>query len=262
MTNKASKKNKASLVLKLTFLMLILVFFIKLILFSSSGYLQVQKEDVPEPIPSNICLRSEPYATQPEFERVLSLILQRFQQKNSPLYSSLKGINNCIYIQYADLGSSGAEGMFYFDSEVSSANKLVIEVDSSYAITDDITTAFLLIHELTHAQQFIDELGGARLDCVDSEVDAFYSQLLFGAAINEEESKSVISRLEKGSQNNQLNTYENLIDLSWDALQACKLAIKDTKSQEGINCYKEKLRQKIRSVIVSNPVYQEQCGLN
>lgn len=260
MTNKKPIKSNVAAVLKLALLLLIFSYFIKTILFGSEPA-TVQERQVLETESPGVCLRTEPHVKQPEFERALSLILQRLQQKNSPLYSSLKEINNCIYVQYADLSSSGAEGLFYFDSEVSSANKLIIEVDSSYAVTDDLTTAFLLVHELAHARQFSEELKGKSWDCVDSEVDAYYSQLLFGSAINQEEGESVISRLEAGSSNSQLNTYEKLLDLSWNAIQACDALKKGKSDQEHLDCYKTRLGGEIRAWIVSSPFYQKQCGL-
>ena len=197
-----------------------------------------------------------------EFGRVFSLLLQRHQQKNIPQYMQLKSIANCLEIKYSDLSETGAEGVFYFDDRVSSANRLVVEVDATYSFTDDLTTAFLLSHELSHARQYTEELQGIKTwNCVDAEVDAFYSQLIFGSLLNEEESDSVISRIEKGSRNSQLLQYEDLLDLSWDAIGACNLANKSNPTQQDLDCYKQTLYQKLRQMVTSNPYYQDQCGI-
>jgi len=202
------------------------------------------------------CIRNAPFPLAPEFDRVLSLILQRQQQKGNAYADKFKAMRNCLDIQYADLHSnSGAEGVFYFDNEVSSPNRLVIEVDRNYSFTDDITTAYLLYHELTHARQYLEVMSNEmKWGCIDSEVDAYFQQLVLGSLLNEEESSSVISRLERGSQNAQLNQYETLLNMSSDSSDQCGGVKKmDT------DCWLRKVKSQIRNMIISNPAYQEQC---
>lgn len=207
------------------------------------------------------CSRSVPYPKPAEFDRVLSLILQRQQQAQHPYANDFRQMQNCLDIQYTDLKNEhGAEGVFYFDSQVSTPNKLVLEVDSSYAVTDDITTAYLLSHELTHARQYVETVSGKKeWACIDSEVEAFYEQLVFGSLLNDEESQSVISRLEGGSQNTQLRQYEQLLDMSWDAIQTCGLGNNKTQTSADFSCWQNNVRQQIKQMIVSSPFYQEQC---
>jgi len=206
------------------------------------------------------CTRESPYPLSPEFDRVLSLLLQRYQQVNSPQYPQLSGMRNCVDIQYGDLGDDDVEGAFYFDESLSNPQRLYIEVDSKYSVVDDITTAFLLSHEMAHARQYVEvNTGKQSWSCIDSEVDAFYSQLLFGSMINEEEKNSVLARIEGGSRNTQLKQYEDLINLSYDVIVACGMDGGGTPTSSDIACYKSGLYQAIKSQIQSNPYYQKQC---
>lgn len=207
------------------------------------------------------CNRVTPYDKPAEFDRVLSLILQRQQQANHPYANDFKKMRNCLDITYTDLKQkNGAEGVFYFDSQVSTPDRLVLEVDRSYSVTDDITTAYLLSHELTHARQYLETISGKNWSCVDSEVEAFYEQLVFGSLLNEEESQSVITRLESGSQNTQLQQYEQLLDMSWNAIQACGLDKRDGKTSNDFSCWQRNVRQQLETMITSSDFYQEQCS--
>lgn len=207
------------------------------------------------------CTRTDPYSKPPEFDRAVSLILQRQKQKKHPYSQKFEEMKNCLDIQYTDLSSeNGAEGVFYFDDSVSSVNKLVLEVDRNYQFTDDITTAYLLSHELSHARQFTETVSGEKSwGCLEAEVEAFYEQLVFGSLLNEEEVQSVISRLEGGSTNTQLKQYEHLLDISWQSIQECKNTDSYGESTTDFACWQGKVRDRIEVMVRSNPFYQEQC---
>lgn len=259
MTTKPSLSDKARLILKYLVLIIIAVYSFRLMVFRTTEPTH-EPEKTETIIAQSSCGRATTYSMEPEFERALSLLLQRYQQSGSPQFNDLKNISNCLDIRYADLSSFGAEGVFYFDSSISNINQLVIEVDSRYSLTDDLTTAFLLSHELSHARQFVDEITGIRKwGCVESETDAFYSQLLFGAMLNDEEGESIITRLENGSFNSQLNQYETLLDLSWNALKTCNLLDEGTRNEKDISCYKKQLSYEITTMVTSNTFYQQQC---
>ncbi|PIX62113.1 hypothetical protein COZ45_03030, partial [Candidatus Uhrbacteria bacterium CG_4_10_14_3_um_filter_41_21] len=121
-----------------------------------------------------ICSRSEMYPMPAEFQRALSLINERYVQKNDRNANLYSKMLNCINVQFGDTISDQAEGYFIFDTQNSTVEKLDIFVDASYTNYDDLTTALLLSHELTHARQFVDEIVyGQRLSCVNKEVEAF-----------------------------------------------------------------------------------------
>ncbi|KKQ79940.1 MAG: hypothetical protein UT03_C0037G0003 [Candidatus Moranbacteria bacterium GW2011_GWD2_38_7] len=207
----------------------------------------------------DICQRNTPYQLPPEFSRSVSLILQRYQDGNDENLSTYRSIENCLDIQYGDLDEE--EGLFYFDPKYSSTDHLTIRVDSDYKYQDDLTTAFLLSHELTHAKQFVKEIvSGKKMDCVDMEAEAFFQQIKFGSYLNDEESKSVVARAEKVSnKNSQIINYSNLLDIGWDAIGGCNLHGVKVISNEQKNCYKNLLSEKLREMVRSNTYYQKQC---
>lgn len=188
------------------------------------------------------CPRTTPYPMAPEFQRALSLIGQRVSQ----VYGSgdpNKSVYNCLDIQYGDAGPN-AEGFFLFDTRFSKIDDLKIIVDSSYRRNDDLLTAILLSHEVTHAWQFADELkNGNVLSCVDKEVGAFQNEYSFVTVLNPEEKSSLISRLSNNDPNTALWGVYNLFSFTSGAQ-----TYRDTQNQ-------------IESMVKDSPYYQRQCSL-
>lgn len=216
-----------------------------------------------------ICNRTAPYDMPPEFQRALSLIIQRYSKKPDPNFETYKKMVNCVNIQYSDIHSTKetTEGYFVFDVEHSSPDQLNIYVDNTYSNYDDLTTAFLLSHELTHALQYVGEVVyDKKLSCVDKETQAFEQQLFFQSYLNEEESKSIVARAEKADNNNpQLRGFVALIDYSWEAIIEVnggrRPPVGRIYSKEETALYQKLLEDKIRNMIVTNPAYKSQCGI-
>ena len=214
-----------------------------------------------------VCSRSEMYPMPAEFQRALSLIVQRYTEKGDPDVNLYSKIINCINVQFGDTLKDKAEGFFIFDVNNSSIDKLDIYVDASYTNYDDLTTAFLLSHELTHAKQFVNEKAyGKKLSCVNQEVEAFRQQLIFQSYLNSEEGRSLTTRAEQfNNKNPQLKWFVTLIDLSWEAILEINGGAPPSSdkvySQEESHQWGEILTSKIRQMIISNPYYQQQCGL-
>jgi len=213
-----------------------------------------------------ICSRSEMYPMPAEFQRALSLINERYVQKNDRNANLYSKMLNCINVQFGDTISDQAEGYFIFDTQNSTVEKLDIFVDASYTNYDDLTTALLLSHELTHARQFVDEIVyGQRLSCVNKEVEAFQQQLLFETYLNAEEQRSITVRAEKYDNNNpQLKWFVTLINYSWDAMVTVNggaLSSNQTFSEEQLKQYSAILTNKIRQMVVNDPGYQKKCNL-
>jgi len=208
------------------------------------------------------CERTSMYDMPPEFSRALSLIMQRYSQRPDPYLETYKKMINCVKVEYADIHSKQAdtEGYFIFDESSSSLGELNIYVDQSYASYDDLTTAFLLSHELTHARQYVEEqLYGKKISCVNKEVYAFRQQLYFETYLNKEEQNSLIARAEKAdNQNPQLYALVTLLDLSWDSIQETTGGRTNT-TQEEVQKYLEVLTNKIQKMVELNPEYQKQC---
>jgi len=235
---------------KKVFIVLAVLALAFLAVISVSVYVKVQ--EAPDTTPTNDagvkCTRKEPYKLAPEFERARSLRNQRLQEAGITLDYSFY---NCINIDYADLSKDGAEGMFSFDQN-SSIDNLKILVDNSYKIKDDILTAILLQHEITHVGQFVSKLQGkGELSCIDSEVQAFSNELVFMTLLNPEEKMSLVQRIiyyQEGGYNNsaslgifsQINQLISLNRKSSDALV---------------------LKSLIDKWVRQNPAYQSQCGI-
>lgn len=214
---------------------------------------------------SPLCIKDRATVASPEFERALSLLSQRYQESSDSERDTYIEIIKCTNIEYASPSESGdEEGFFYFDDSISSPNNLVIKVNPKYQYYDDLSTAFLLSHELVHAKQFVELLKyNKERSCVDQETQAFLQQVNFSAYLNDEETRSLVTRAEKISNNNtQLQIYADLINMTGDSVYECTRGqYKNTYSESDFNCVQERVIEKIRQMIIQTPAYQEQCGL-
>jgi hypothetical protein len=237
------------------------------------------------------CDKKIAHEMKPEFSRAISLIVQRIQESskqydefNIELGAYPLGLiinnKNCLDIQYAPSVSdmSGADGLFLFSSEFSDKNRLKILVSPEYKAQDDLMTALLLSHEITHAEQFINEdvfnneiaRCHRQLDskfckevedslkellvksCFVKEQEAFYQQFYFYMKLKDSEHSTLMSKYIADYQSKYnlpvvslMNTYTNLI------LSTCSPSI--TGNPWGcINDYFGKS-------VVETPFYQEQC---
>lgn len=231
-------------------------------------------EIILSPMPDeNVCYRAKPYNNLPEFNRVISIIIQRFEQnavtygvaKADPFIEALKSVNNCLDIRYADLTKENADGFFLFDPN-SSVNDLKIIVDNSYINYDDLLTATLLIHELQHAEEFVNfKTTGFENTCVDKEINAFMREAILLGSFNLEEKKSISQRIANNPNAN--SAYRSLAyltgDLSKNALKRCNINpySSSLKDQEAV-CYLREQQNLLREMITNNVFYQKQCATN
>lgn len=203
--------------------------------------------------PDPLCIRNQMYDMPPEFLRALSLVKQRLEQtlKDSIDLSYF----NCVDVEYGDVGN--AEGAFNFDKNNSNIEKLSIAVDKSYSESDDLLTAFLLVHETTHAYDYLNNVeNGVNETCINEEKRAFYNQILFGAIINQQERESVNARLRSGRGiNNQLEILSNLSLLETEAQRFCGT------NGVGGDCTTSKALDLIENMLRASPYYQKQCSL-
>lgn len=210
------------------------------------------------------CIRDTGYEIPKEFERAISLIVQRLKQSSNKsstaLGKDIEGISNCLNIQYADSEKEmgGAEGLFLF-VPAQSLGQYDIIVSPKYSAKDDLLTAVLLAHEITHALDnkqrpdakfiMIDSTKkyapGEKIrpkiyqGCYALEASAFSNQNLFISALNQEESNSLVLRAQT---NSSLEAYDALITY----LGISKFS--------GNNYF-----EKAMSFVKSNPAYRKQC---
>lgn len=237
-----------------------LLYIVLLILFVLAAYYfgknQQNKTSNSNPIPtdnSGLCTRTTPYDTPPELTRALSLVTERWSApSNAPTPEG--SMLNCIHLIYKDHSEmNDAEGFFSFDKN-SDPNDIRIYIDDTYKGYDDILTASLLKHEVIHAIIYYMTLEGTPPpSCVENEVDAFYSQLVFLTSLNPEEWKSITYRV---TQNPHLNS---AYELTYYLLLLNGRS--QSKCGQDDNCWKSYVMDDLRNWIKSNPYYQKQCSL-
>jgi len=187
---------------------------------------------------SVLCSREDPYSVSPEFERAYSLILQRTEGNEL----TLGDIRNCVLIRYAssDAEMKEAEGIFSFIPG-QSTEKLEILVSPRYKLKDDLITSILLMHELTHADDYTSDLrNGESTDCYLGEARAFQQQRWFVSILNQEEKDSLQKRLDTGGS-------EELQSIKY-VLDGIGFAKGSTEEERALNFVK------------SIPAYQKQCS--
>lgn len=187
-----------------------------------------------------LCLRGEPYSMTPEFERAISFIIQRLSQSPKATYldENFQSIKNCLSITYSpEVEKYDAEGLFYFD-ENSTNDKLNILVSNKYKASDDIVTALLLIHEITHAYIFA---SGIEIDCYQNEAEAFTNELYLLTGFNQAEREILNARIQF-YPSPQIDNFYNMI--------------------KNVNRMKGAPYEDILQLVKSDPYYQKQCSGN
>jgi hypothetical protein len=205
---------------------------------------------------AGLCTRTTPYANPPELLRALDLAVGKDIGATDAPQPPKGSFTNCIHLIYKPHNEmNGLEGFFSFDKN-SDANDIRIYIDDTYKNYDDILTASLLVHELRHATNFVKALEGTPApSCVQDEVMAFYSQIIYLNNLNPEEWKSITLRL---AQNPHLNSaYEltnSLLMINKDATNSCQ---NDTTQ----SCWNTYITDHLKSWVEANPYYQKQCNL-
>lgn len=193
-----------------------------------------------------LCPRTSLYEVSPEFSRALSLIKQRTLNSETEdekiITDGLKEVMNCVSIAYVadEKEMSGAEGVFRFIPG-QSPEEMTIYVSRRYQSKDDILTAALLMHELTHAYNYAVDLSlGDRTGCFEDEAYAFTAQNAFIDSLNKEEQQSLVARLTIGGS-------PELVGITQAYLQIPRMSGSD-------------YLEKATNFVKSNPGYQEQCS--
>lgn len=214
------------------------------------------------------CTRSTPYPLPNEFNRSLDLISQRMgvdKEANGTVWQSAFNYRNCLDIQYLESDNNQTEAYFEYPDSPSLKNlqDLKIFVNPSYKNFDDLTLATLLAHEVVHAGQYINEVTiKTKLTCLEKEANAFTSQLIFASSLNEEERRSIFTRIKDNVDKNP--TFKVLLlafQRQDEAYQAClKLQDENSLNTEQFNsCVWTGVENKILKDVKESPFYQEQC---
>ncbi len=115
-----------------------------------------------------------------------------------------------------------------------------IYVSPRYQSKDDILTAVLLMHELTHAYNYALDLStGDDLGCFEHEAYAFTAQNLFVGTLNDEERQSLTARMAVGGSNELRNV---------------AYVYNQIPKTRGSDYFEKAL-----NFVKASPAYQEQC---
>lgn len=209
------------------------------------------------PEPKYKCSRTERYDNPAEFDRALSLYNQRKSEYYNKLGIKYSLITPCIIVKYANLKPSGSLGVFNFSDKDAKADYLPIYVDFSYRESDDILTAILLSHEITHASQYLEMLNGIKQDCYKSEIEAFNEEYSFMTLLNDEEKQSLIARTMVSPKQSIINQVSVLLYLGTNAHLSCS----NIKNQiDEYECASQIIKAGINKMVYENPNYRQQCS--
>lgn len=184
-----------------------------------------------------VCPRKQMYDMEPEFSRAISLVSQRLPSDNNA-----QTYKNCLNVRYAtsDEKMGTAEGLFQFVPGQSPL-KLDIIVSPKYQVKDDLLTAFLLAHEMVHANNYV--LGlvqGKTVGCFEDEASAFSQEALFLTKLNQEEINSLNGRLANSASPEVVSLRNTLLSIT---------------GYKGSSLYERAL-----NYVKSSPSYQSQCA--
>jgi hypothetical protein len=259
---KIYKKNRVP------FFIFIALLVLTTILFYFFGVAKRRKNSTDNQIPEKpktvTCTRTTRLNNDPQYDRALSLIQQRIDDNNkwwNKYGETVDGrfkhfppeLVNCIKISEETAKSTGGlEGYFTFNGEDIKENYYPITVSSDYRLADDIETALLLTHEITHVQQYINTLNGKdSLSCIDKEIEAFRSQLDFYVLLNSEENSSVYNRIQSDKNlHSELQMLDTMMTINRES---------NCKFEE--TCLDANLTNKLREMLTSDSYYKKQCGL-
>lgn len=214
------------------------------------------------------CDRPNSYSMPSEFNRSLDLISQRMGVDNTgtnTIWQTIYNYRNCLDIQYSESDDKNVEAYFEYPNEKNQANlqDLKIFVNPSYRNFDDLTLSTLLSHELIHAGQYINEVvNKTPLGCFESEANAFTAQHVFVVSLNQEEQRSIYTRLQDNpNKNPTIATFLLTGQRGTESAKACmELQKKNNLTEEQMNkCSWEGLENKLLLDVKENSYYQEQC---
>lgn len=223
------------------------------------------------------CSRTTRLENDQKYDRALSLIYEKVSEgENQSVWASYNyfpaQLTNCIKIIPTNTARDNqAEGYFDPNSKEIKPDYFPVYIDFySYNWADDLTTALLLTHEITHVQQHINLVNcyeeGKRIGdlgpdflckgvCINDEVAAFYSQLLFLGQLNDEEKKSINLRIENDAE---LHPQLETLGIIRKALQPGIIEGCEIYNHE---CILQRINQSLSLLIRESGAYDDQCGL-
>lgn len=246
---------------KLLIFILITVILVVFVLYRTNNAAKDKTTSVKnEPTIEEGCTRNVRLENEPRFDRALSLVYEKVGKLQTDLGNTSllfsPQLVNCISVKKSNLPDTiGVEGFFVFNDKDIKPNYFPISIDKKYDNADDLVNALLLTHEITHVNQYINQLNNKdTLSCIDKEVNAFYSQLLFTTELNQEESKSLDLRIE-----NDQNLHPQLQMI--ESMRSLRDPYIFSKCDDS-DCVSRDMKNKINELILQNDYYKKQCKVN
>lgn len=212
------------------------------------------------------CTRTSRLDNAPVYDRALSIIQEKYtvweKDKNSygTWYFFPSQLVNCIkIIEDNSLNNSKEQGYFVFNDKDIKENYFPIYVSRDYQEADDLVAALLLVHEITHVQQYIDKLNDKpELSCIDKEVYAFDASFEFYRFQFDESGKSLQLRIQ---YDDKLHPQLTIIKTIMEEYSA-NLLSRGGLSNGNIGNIDEWRRNIIKNIVIQDESYQKQCNLN
>lgn len=218
------------------------------------------------------CSRTTRLDNKPVYDRALSFIEEKYKPWDEEFLGGLYSystfpsqLTNCIKIDEDNLrNTTGEEGYFIFNGDQIKENYYPITVDVDYKYNDEAINALLLVHEITHVQQYIDFLNGKpEVSCIDKEAEAFLSQWKFYKFQFPETRKTIDLRIQNDKDLNHtlqiIETIQKQITLRFDERKneclnnSAKLSVED--------CIDEFDKTLIKDLLLEDDTYKKQCNL-
>lgn len=266
-------KSKVKVIIKIICLMVV-VFAVLFNLFSRFNKKNIGKNTISSTetntsTPKNIsCARTTRLENEPYFDRALSLIEEKYKKwetSNHNYYTTFPAqLTNCIKIvEDETIKANEVEGYFIFNDKEISDNYFPIYVDKKYRYSDESINALLLIHEMTHVQQYLDELNEKPLlSCIDKEVEAFNAQYNFYTNLSGEYAKSIKLRIENDKElNPQLQMLKVMQDIYMPNGVIISLQSRCKNGGGGNDCLNNDQKIRIKEIISQEDTYKKQCNL-
>jgi hypothetical protein len=223
-----------------------------------------------------ICNRTTRLENDTNIDRALSLIYERLTEYGEDDSFFPPQLINCMKVEVKNIkNETGAEGYFDENSEYIKSNYFPIVIDDwGNFFADDLSTALLLVHEITHVQQYIDRYNFGvdpeisdtlvgqyaskmtKSKCLDNEVFAYKNQLKFTLKLKDEEKKSIDYRILADE-----NLHPQLEILKYLKDSLADLSIRNSCETYDTDCINRQIHIKIYNLLRDSGKYNEQCNV-
>lgn len=218
------------------------------------------------------CTQKQQYSTVPEFNQALNRIVQTKNHVKAEFFVEINGrlqgvdtskywqaIADCVDIQYEDLETSfpNAEGLVYFNKQEANKSYLPIYVSRELKKTDELMLSILLVHEMQHAIDYVNELESS---CYDNEINALSITWEFIYFLNEADQKTILDELYLHTNNPQLALLQSTASDYQKTKQTCNIDKKTRDETEKSFCTINRMRDNLENTVKKNSFYQKWCA--